>query len=63
MQKLTSKLCAVKSINMDNINAENAIKKITTERTLMQNLRHPSIVKMLEWIKDDHSVTNRDKDG
>ena len=54
LQKLSKKLCAVKSINLSKIKTDSAIKKITNEKELLRDLRHPSIVKLYESIRDDH---------
>lgn len=50
LQKLTKKICAVKSINMNKEMTANAVKKITTEKEILTDLRHPSIVKLYETI-------------
>lgn len=46
LQKLSLKVCAVKSINKDIIKTENDLLRITTERFMVEQakLRHPNIV-------------------
>ena len=53
MQKLSTKLCAVKSINISKVSNENAIRRITTEKEILKDLRHPNIVKLYECIQDE----------
>ena len=52
MQKLSSKLCAVKSINLNKVTAESAIKRIANEKDILEKIRHPNIVKLYETIRD-----------
>ena len=52
MQKLTSKLLAVKSINLGRVGNRNACKRITTEKEILRACRHPNIVKLYETIHD-----------
>ena len=53
MQKLSSKLCAVKSINLKKVKAESAIKRIANEKEILETIRHPNIVKLYETIRDE----------
>ena len=50
MQKLTKKICAVKSISLKKIMNAHTIKKIATEKKILECLRHPNIVKHYETI-------------
>ena len=52
MQKLSSKLCAVKSINLEKVKVEDAKKKIESEKNILMKLRHPNIVQLYEHIRD-----------
>lgn len=60
-QKLSNKLCAVKSININKVGGDNpfktgeddtAVQRITTEKEILKELRHPNIVKLYEAIHD-----------
>ena len=51
LQKLTKKICAVKSINMSKVTTESYRKKIVTEKMILKEVRHPNIVKLYETIK------------
>jgi len=53
IQKLSKKICAVKSINMKKVKSEVAVKRITNEREILKDLRHPYIVKLYESIRDE----------
>jgi serine/threonine protein kinase len=50
LHKLTKKLCAVKSINMNKGKQESAMKKLENEIFLLRYLRHPSIIKLYETV-------------
>jgi len=50
LHKLTKKLCAVKSINMNKQKQESAMKKLENEIFLLRYLRHPSIIKLYETV-------------
>ena len=52
VQKLSSKLCAVKSINLEKVKVEDAKKKIESEKNILMKLRHPNIVQLYEHIRD-----------
>ncbi|MCQ2819024.1 MAG: protein kinase, partial [archaeon] len=53
---LTGRIVAIKSFNKKNIENENAKNKILYETNLMRNLRHPSIVKILETFESDKYI-------
>ena len=58
-QKLSKKLCAVKSINMSKIMAnltkkqeeKEVIPRIRTEKEILKRLNHPNIVRLYEVIR------------
>ena len=52
LHKLSMKLCAVKSINMCNMNSKEAIYRISVEKEVLKACRHPNIVKLYECIHD-----------
>ena len=51
LHKLTRHLCAVKSINTVFMNNKNTALRISNEIFLLQNLRHPSLIRMFETLK------------
>jgi serine/threonine protein kinase len=48
LHRLTRKLCAIKSINMDFMKEESQKKKIMNEINILKSLRHPNNIKILE---------------
>ena len=54
MHKLSNKLCAVKSVNKRNLKTESAFMKLRKEMALMEDLRHPNIVKLYETFQSDN---------
>lgn len=48
LHRLTRRLVAIKSINMEFMKDESSKKKMSNEINILKILRHPSIVKMLE---------------
>lgn len=48
LHRLTRKLVAIKSINMEYMKDECSKKKMNNEINILKMLRHPSVVKMLE---------------
>jgi calcium-dependent protein kinase len=53
LHRLTRKLCAIKSINMDFMKEESQKKKIMNEINILKNLRHPNNIKILETFQTD----------
>lgn len=53
LHKLTRKLIAVKSINMEFMKEEGSKKKLVNEISILKIMRHPNIVKMLETFDVD----------
>jgi serine/threonine protein kinase len=48
LHRLTRKLVAIKSINMDFMKEESQKKKIMNEINILKSLRHPNNIKILE---------------
>ena len=48
LHRLTRKLVAIKSINMEYIKDETSKKKLNHEISILKALRHPNVVKLLE---------------
>lgn len=48
LHRLTRKLVAIKSINMEYMKDESSKKKMSNEMSILKMLRHPSVIKMLE---------------
>ena len=48
LHRLTRKLVAIKSVNMEFMKDECSKKKMNNEISILKMLRHPSVVKMLE---------------
>jgi serine/threonine protein kinase len=53
LHRLTRKLVAIKSINMDFLKEESQKKKIMNEIDILKGLRHPNNIKILETFKTD----------
>jgi len=53
LHRLTRKLCAIKSINMDFMKEESQKKKIMNEINILKSLRHPNNIKILETFQTD----------
>ena len=48
LHRLTRKLCAIKSINMDLLKSENHKNKILSEINILKMIRHPNNIKIFE---------------
>jgi serine/threonine protein kinase len=53
LHRLTRKLVAIKSINMDFMKEESQKKKIMNEIDILKSLRHPNNIKLLETFQTD----------
>lgn len=53
LHRLTRKLCAIKSINMDFMKEESQKRKIMNEINILKGLRHPNNIKILETFQTD----------
>jgi serine/threonine protein kinase len=53
LQRLTRKLVAIKSINMEFMKDESSKKKMFNEINILKVLRHPNTVKLLETFETD----------
>lgn len=53
LHRLTRKLVAIKSINMDFMKEESQKKKIMNEINILKSLRHPNNIKILETFQTD----------
>jgi len=51
LQRLTRRLVAIKSINMEFVKDESSKKKMSNEITILKALRHPNIVKLFETLE------------
>ena len=52
LSRLTSRICAVKSINLAKVSSKEAMEKISSEKTILKDVRHSSIVKLYETVHD-----------
>mmetsp|Transcript_30214 Transcript_30214/g.21972 ORF Transcript_30214/g.21972 Transcript_30214/m.21972 type:complete len:102 (-) Transcript_30214:729-1034(-) len=51
LHRLTRKLVAIKSMNIDFIKEESQQKKMQNEIKILQKLRHPNCIKLLETFR------------